>query len=195
MRVKDDRKRQRICEKAIDMIVAKGFDGLSMHKLAKSARISASTIYIYFPGREELLNQVFNEVEAKFEEDALRGFDPSMDFQKGLWLQWINRYKNIVNNPRTFQFFEQFRHSPLIKHRNIKGNTFRIFMSQFVKKAMDVQEIVTIPVELFWAMAYGPFYALIKFHLDQATMANEPFALSEEKLRQTFNLVIKALKI
>ena len=194
MRVKDENKRKLICGKAIEMIVAKGFDGLSMHKLAKAVNISASTIYIYFPGREDLLNQVFNEVQAKFEEDALAGFDPLMDFEQGLWLQWKNRYRNIVDNPNAFRFFEQFRNSPLIKHSDIKSNRFRSQLTHFVQKAMDEHKIVTVPIESFWAIAYGPFYALIKFHLDQANMASDRFLLSEKQLRETFKLVIKALK-
>lgn len=194
MRNKDQNKELAIRQKAIEMIVNEGFDGLSMQKLAKAANISASTIYIYFKNREDLLNQLFIRIERKFETDALVNFNPEMSFEAGLWLQWQNRYRNISENPMEFYFFEQFRNSPLIKHEDIQENQFREKMNQFVQHAVAKKEIVELPSELFWAIAYGAFYTLIKFHLDQATMAGNPFSLSEEKMKLTFDLVIKSLK-
>lgn len=183
-----------IREKAIQLIVEKGFDGLSMQKLANAVGISVSTIYIYFKNREDLLNQLFTEVEQGFEEDALRNFDPEMNFEKGLWLQWKNRYQNIVKNPVAYRFFEQFRTSPLILQHDARRNRFRKAMNNFVQNAMENEEITELPQELFWAMAYGPFYALINFHLNQANMAGNPFSLNEQKLKQVFQLVIKSLE-
>ena len=176
------------------MIVEYGFDGLSMQKLAKAAKISPSTIYVYFKNREDLLNQLYSEVEQSFEEKALKGFDPAMRFEDGLWIQWINRYKHIQQNPMEFYFSEQFRNSPLIK-RNISGQTtFREAMNQFVANAIKNHEITALPTEIFWAIAYGAFYILVKFHLDHSTMSGATFNLNESKLRQTFEAVIKSLK-
>ncbi|MCW3084845.1 MAG: transcriptional regulator, TetR family [Bacteroidetes bacterium] len=194
MRLKDDNKAQIIRRKAIEMIVKEGFDGLSMQKLAKSAKISPSTIYIYFENREDLLNKLFMETEADFEKDALRNFDPGIPFEEGLWLQWKNRYKNITKDPLRFYFHEQFRNSPLIKHKDIKQTEFRKNISQFVKNAVARKEIAALPQEIFWAIAYGPFYTLIKFHLDESTMAGTKFSLTEQKMKQAFQLVMKSLK-
>lgn len=183
-----------IRQKAIEIIVDKGFDGLSMQKLANAVDISVSTIYIYFKNREDLLNQLFIEVEQGFEEDALRNFDPDMNFEKGLWLQWKNRYQNIVKDPVMYRFFEQFRTSPLIRKQDTRRNLFRKAMNQFVQNATENKEIIELPRELFWAMAYGPFYALINFHLNQVTMAGRTFSLNEQKMKQVFQLVVKSLK-
>lgn len=193
MRNKDINKELLIREKAIDLIVREGFDGLSMQKLAKAVGISASTIYIYFKNREELLNELFTGIETTFEADALKGFDPDMPFEEGLWLQWQNRYKNIVRNPTGFLFFEQFRNSPLIARRDKKENAFRKMMNRFMNNAMQRKEVATLSPEIFWALAYGAFYTLIKFHLDQSTMAGKPFSLNEHKMRQAFEQVIKSL--
>jgi AcrR family transcriptional regulator len=194
MRLKDDHKEQLIRKKAIGIIVEQGFDGLSMQKLAKAVGISVSTIYVYFKNREDLLNQLFIEVEQTFEEDALRNFDPEMSFEKGLWLQWKNRCQNIVNSPVSYRFFEQFRNSPLIRQHASRRNHFRKSMNLFVQNAISNKEIIELPVDVFWVMAYGPFYALINFHLNQSTMAGKSFSLSEPKMKDVFRLVVKALK-
>lgn len=194
MRLRDENKETLIREQAIALIVQEGFDGLSMQKLAKAANLSASTIYIYFKSREDLLNQVYLAVDEIFAKEVLKNFDPAMSFEEGLWQQWKNRYKYIQKYPLHYHFSEQFRSSPLIKHQDIKESPFRVAMQQFTKNAILRKEIVDMPPEILWAMAYGPFYILIKFHLDQSSMSGKPFSLSEQKMKQAFQLVTKALK-
>ncbi|RFS19360.1 TetR/AcrR family transcriptional regulator [Chitinophaga silvatica] len=194
MRTKDENKELDIRQKAIEMIVRDGFDGLSMQKLAKSVGISASTIYVYFESREDLLTRLYIEVQNKFEKDALDNFTADLSFEDGLWLQWKNRLKNINKDPLAYQFYEQFRTSPLINHKAIKPAIFRKVMNDFVANAVHKNEIKDLPTEVFWAVAYGPFYTLVKFHLTQANMAGKPFSLTEQKLKQAFDLVISALK-
>lgn len=193
MRNKDEQKDEIIREKAIEMIVKEGFDGLSMQKLAKAANISASTIYIYFKNREDLLNQLFIAVEQQFEKEALARFSPDISFEEGLWLQWKNRYRNILKHPMAYSFFEQFRHSPLI-HKTARENVFGKTMNRFMQQAILKKELVDLPPEIIWAIAYGPFYTLVKFHQNQRTMAGKPFSLNEQKMKLAFKKVIKALK-
>ena len=54
MRIRDEKKESLIKQKAIEMIVKYGFDGLSMQKLAKAAKVSPATIYIYFKDRNHV---------------------------------------------------------------------------------------------------------------------------------------------
>jgi TetR/AcrR family transcriptional regulator, multidrug resistance operon repressor len=194
MRLKDDSKEALIREKAIEMIVKNGFQGLSMQKLAKAANISASTIYIYFESKEDLLNKLYIEVDEIFTLTTLKNFDPDMDFEEGLWKQWKNRFEYIQKHPMYFYFSEQFRNSPLIKHDDIKESPFRTAMNRFMKNAVKKGQLADLPVEVFWAIAYGPFYSLVKFHMDEANMAGAKFSLTEQKMKQAFSQVIKALK-
>jgi hypothetical protein len=68
-------------------------------------------------------------------------------------------------------------------------------MNDFVQIAVMRKEIPDLPIEVFWTVAYGPFYTLIKFHLDKASMSGKPFSLTVQNLRQTFELVAKALRL
>jgi AcrR family transcriptional regulator len=194
MRAKDENKEITIRDQAIEMIVKEGFYGLSMQKLARAANISASTIYVYFDSREDMLNKLFFYVEDIFTKESLKDFDPKMSFEEGLWLQWKNRYRHILKYPLHFHFSEQFRNSPLIRHKDIQENRFKKSMKEFVYHAVQRNEIEDLPVEIFWSLAYGPFYTLVKFHLDDSSMTGKPFSLSDHKMKQAFALVMKALK-
>jgi AcrR family transcriptional regulator len=194
MRKKDENKEIAIREKAMEMIVMEGFDGLSMQKLAKAANISASTIYIYFKNREDLLNQLFIQVQQTFSDVALAGFSPGLSFEEGLWLQWKNRLRFILKYPVHYQFYEQFRNSPLINHSDINLSVFKNNMKHFVLNAIRRGELARMEPEIFWSLAYGSFYALVRFHLNEKSMMNENFKLTDTIMKQTFKLVVKALQ-
>jgi len=194
MRIRDENKEAAIRKKAIEMIVNEGFDGLSMAKLAKAAGVSPATIYIYYKNREDLLHQLFNDSQKAFAEYGLRNFDPEATLEEGLWRQWKNRLEFILEHPIYFKFFEQFRNSHLINHKNVNMAEFRESMMLFVKNAIKRGELAKMEPEIFWSVAYGSFYSLVKFHLQEKKMMNESFKITDAKLKQTLKMVVKALK-
>ena len=194
MRIRDENKEAAIREKAMEMIVKEGFDGLSMQKLAKSAGVSPATIYIYFKNREDMVQQLFKIAQKAFADTALLNFDPNATLEDGLWLQWKNRLRYIEEYPVYFQFYEQFRNTHLINHKSVDMSAFRETMMLFVKNAIKRGELVKMEPEIFWSIAYGSFYSLIKFHLQEKKMMTETFKLTDAKLKQTLKMVIKALK-
>ena len=194
MRVRDENKEANIREKALEIIVKKGFDGLSMQKLAKAAKVSPATIYIYFENREDLLRNLFNHTQKAFAKSALNNFNPNATLEEGLWLQWKNRLEFILEFPIYFQFFEQFRNSHLINHKSIDMSEFKENMTLFVKNAIKRGELAKMEPEIFWSIAYGSFYSLVKFHLQEKKMMNENFRITDAKMKQTLQMIVKALK-
>lgn len=194
MRVRDENKEKTIRKKAIEIIVSKGFDGLSMQKLAKASGVSPATIYIYYKNREDLLNSLYIEVNEAFAAEALKNFDPSASLEKGLWQQWKNRLDFILKHPLYFQFFEQFRNSPLVHHKDVTNHAFKESMQLFVRNAIRKKEMAKMEPELFWSLCYGSFYSLVKFHLQKRSMMNSSFELTEKKMRTLLKMVIRALK-
>lgn len=195
MRIRDEKKELLIKQKAIEMIVKYGFDGLSMQKLAKAAKVSPATIYIYFKDREDLIETISVEEVNTMTELTLKGFSPDMPFEKGLKKQWNNRAAYWINNPVQARFMEQVRFSPIGQkvHCKIKQE-FSNIMREFVGNAIKNKELIPLQTEVFWSVAYAPLYQLIKFHLDGRGMHNESFQLDTKTLNTTFKLVIKSLK-
>jgi TetR/AcrR family transcriptional regulator, multidrug resistance operon repressor len=194
MRTRDIQKEATIREKALEMIVKEGFDGFSMQKLAREANVSPATLYIYFVNKEDMLRQLYNEVQRTFTRVALDGFDPNVPFAEGLWIQWKNRLCFVEDYPHHFQFMEQFRNSPLISHSSIEPlSDFKDSMKAFLKNAMDRGEMQRMDPELFWSIAYGSLYTLIKFHLNEKQLLGRPYKLTEEKLAEAYRMVLKAL--
>jgi TetR/AcrR family transcriptional regulator, multidrug resistance operon repressor len=193
MRERDQKKLENVQKNAIRMIVQKGFDGFSMQKLATASRISPATLYIYFRNRQDLLDKLYAHVQQTFATEALKGFSPDLPLSEGLWIQWQNRLNFITRYPLYFEFFEQFRNSPLIHQTEVTMSEFRNNMGDFVKNAIRRGELRRMEPEIFWSLAYGPFYSILKFHFQKKSMMNENFTLTEARLKKLHEMVVKAL--
>lgn len=195
MRTRDPRKEKAIRRKAMEIAVKEGLDGLSMHKIARAAKVSAGTLYVYFEDRDDLLLQVYLEESEKALSAMLRGFDPGMSFAEGLRVQWLNRARYYMREPLPMLFLEQFKHSPLHERALTLGDTrFREAMQAFVRGAIRRGELVRAPIEVYWSTAFAPLYNLLKFHTQGKSLPGAgKFVLTEALLLQTLELALKAL--
>jgi TetR/AcrR family transcriptional repressor of multidrug resistance operon len=196
MRTRDPRKESLLRSKAMAMVVKDGFKGFSMQKLAKAARVSPATIYIYWKDRDDLLLQLYADAWAKMSEKTLTGFDPGVSFQEGLKHQWNNRARWFLDHPIEAAFMEQVRFSPLHdRAQAILGLGYAEVMKAFVRGAIARKELVKVPIEVYWSIAFAPLYQLIKFHQHGKGMPGSgPFVLDEKLMHLTLDLVLKALK-
>ncbi len=195
MRTRDENKEIAIRSTAIQMVVKDGFDGLSMQKLARSAGVSPATIYIYFKDRDDLILQLFLQEMKNMTDATLQGFDPSMRFDEGLKVQWLNRARFCIQHPTSMHFLEQIKYSPYHEPFMKKmDTTFQKTMGEFVHNAIGRKEIVKVPLEIYWSLAFAPLYQLVKMHMSGRGMRGEKFTLDDKIMNQTLKLVLKALK-
>jgi AcrR family transcriptional regulator len=195
MRIRDENKERNIRDKALEMIVKQGLNGFSMQRLAKAANVSPATIYIYFKDKEDLVVQLCREAGEKMIDITLKNFEPSMSFSEGLRVQWINRVKYCMKYPNQMHFLEQLRHSPYSdKLTEMMGDKFKKTMGNFVSNAIERKELVKVPVEVYWSIAFAPLYNLVKFHMTGKSLGGKKFVLSDKIMKETFELVLKALK-
>jgi AcrR family transcriptional regulator len=196
MRVRDENKELAIREKAVQIIVEDGLDGLSMQKLAKAAGVSPATIYIYYKQKDDLILQLCIGEFNAMAEATLKGFDPQMNFAEGLKVQWVNRARYYLKNPVTLDFMEQMRHTRYYKKMfKLLDRRFFEAMGTFVHTAIKRKQLTPLPLEAYWYVAFAPLYQLIKFHTSGIGMGGtgKKFVFNNRIMTQTFELVIKAL--
>ncbi|RYZ51001.1 MAG: TetR/AcrR family transcriptional regulator [Sphingobacteriales bacterium] len=162
---------------------------------AKACGISVATLYIYYKDKDDLIIQIGIEEAERLTAEILKDFNPELSFAEGLKQQWKVRAAQMLNNPHSAKFFDQLRTSTYKEkiHPYIVGQ-FKEAMGKFMMKAINNGEITAMPVDIFWSVAYGPLYNLIRFHHEGKGLTGQPFVLTDEILWQTYDMVIKALK-
>jgi TetR/AcrR family transcriptional repressor of multidrug resistance operon len=194
MRTRNADKESLVKQKAIEMLVSDGFQGFSMNKLAQACGISVATLYIYYQDKDDLIKHIGAEIGKRFMAKTLEGFDPEMSFAEGLKKQWLNRSAYALKYPKEVACYEIIRHSRHgddIVEESLKG--FKTAMGDFTHNAIKNKELISVSIESFWSLAYGPLYTLLRFHEEGKSIGGRPFKFSKKTMDETFQLVIKAL--
>lgn len=98
---------------ATDRLMAKeGLSQLSMHKIAREAKISAGTIYLYFKNKEELLTQFARQVFAQFMAALEKDFDESLTPFEQYHRMWWNMWRFLQENPTILSNLNQYQSLP-----------------------------------------------------------------------------------
>lgn len=195
MRARDPKKELLVKQQAIELFLKVGFDGFSMQKLAKACNISVGTLYIYYKNKEDLIIQIGIEEGNRMTQATLKNFSSNMLFAEGLKLQWENRAAHWMKNKNAYLFFENIKHTPYgeIVIQEITSK-FRPIMEKFTKNAIAHKQLQYVSFELYWSIAFGPLYTLLKFEQKGKSVNNKPYKFSKKTMYQTLELVLKALK-
>ncbi len=176
------------------MLVADGFQDFSMNRLAKACGISVATLYIYYQDKDDLIKKIGITIGKKFFYEMLKDFSAGMSFKEGLKKQWENRSRVALKFPEEAACYEIIRHSShgeYILKESLKD--FKTAMGDFFHNAVKKKELVPVTTEVFWSVAYGPLYTLLRFHSEGKSIGGMPFKFSKKTMEATFELVIKAL--
>lgn len=194
MRTRDNNKEEIVKQKAIELLVEKGIEGFSMNRLAKESKISVATLYIYYSDKEDLIRKIGIDIGKSFFNEMAKDFSSAMSFREGLYKQWQNRIHFTQNKQLEAACWELLTHSshgePILEESLLE---FKIIMSNFFNNAIEKKELIPISKEVFWSIAYGPLYSLLRFERDGKNFGGGTFKLNPATTNETFELVIKAL--
>lgn len=190
MRQLDENKRKKIAEAAIRLIVTEGFAATSMHKIAKEAKVAASTIYLYFENKEDMLIKVYLMVKRDFSDHMLRGFQADMPIREGVKLLALNMAGYFQENPLNGSFMDQFENSALIPPV-YREQAMVHFQPAIILVERGIKEKVLKDVS---CMLIGAF--ILYPMVNQVKKANrEGTKVSKKEMEQMFELVWDAIRV
>ena len=170
-------KRKEIISVAMELLAENGFHGVPMSMIADRANVAVGTIYRYFAGKDELINALFQELEARITA-AIRGSFPTTGSfrERFLYLNGIIlRY--LIDNPLHFRYLEQYMNSPygvsMRRDRLLeKEGRNDIFMTLF-EEAIAARIVKDIPINALFSLAIAPLIFLVRDHILGFVTLNE----------------------
>jgi len=160
-------KRKEIISVAMELLAENGFHGVPMSMIAARANVAVGTIYRYFTGKDELIDALFQELEASITA-AIR--------ERFLYLNGIIlRY--LIDNPLHFRYLEQYMNSPygvsMRRDRLLeKEGRNDIFMTLF-EEAIAARIVKDIPINALFSLAIAPLIFLVRDHILGFVTLNE----------------------
>jgi AcrR family transcriptional regulator len=163
-RTRDQAKYDAIVRSSIQLINTIGFDGISISKIAKKAKVSPATIYIYFKNKEDLFTRLYIDIRKEMSEGGLEGLKEGMTTEEAFKSIWYHSFTFNLQHPEYLTFREQFEQTRMMK--NIKPQNFRLFQTvdELLKRGVKEKTIQNHPLPILTAFAYFPIVTLLKFH-------------------------------
>ncbi len=164
MRTRDQAKYDSIVDSSINLINELGFDGISISKIAKKAKVSPATIYIYFDNKEDLFTKLYIDIREKMSQGALEGLEQDMTTEEAFKSIWYHSFTFNLKHPEYLAYREQFEQTTMMK--NIRPDEFRLFrtIDQLLKRGIKEKTIKDYPLQVLTAFAYAPIITLLNYH-------------------------------
>lgn len=174
MKYKNDNKLNDIFKATLELINEEGLAGTSMSKIAKRANISASTIYVYFDSKEDLILKLYLLVKNKLNFEIYNNIEKTVSFEI-LYKSVLRKFIYFIyNNKDYFLFMEQFQNSP-IKQSIDKKEEDKIFIPtnnlyDIGKKQNAIKDIDNILLTIY---TFYPAMEFVKNSFERAIELNE----------------------
>ncbi|OOH91346.1 AcrR family transcriptional regulator [Pasteurellaceae bacterium 15-036681] len=140
---------------ATDVLMAKnGVHNLSTHKIAKEAKVSVGTIYLYFKDKDDLLDKLILHLFDLFTKEQQKHYDPSLPLFEQYRALWMGKLRFMRQNPYVIQNIHQYKLLPTFKDL-IKAceNDESLVWIKFIKEGQKQGVIASLPTHLLYVMS------------------------------------------
>jgi len=160
---KDENKTRQIHEATLRLVIQNGFAGLKMAEVAKATGIATGTLYIYYPGKEELINGLYVETKMEIISVLLDTGHHDVNVYKTIRNLWFAYFSFCFHNPQKMMFVEQFLYSGLVSKANLDMTESKMApFNQFLASAMDQGVIRFMDIEILKAHIQGSLHEIVK---------------------------------
>jgi AcrR family transcriptional regulator len=131
--------------------------------LAESAGVAAGTIYRYFPGKEGVVNALYQRWKAALAAAILDGLDPDDAPSDAFDAIWRRLCRFVIVNPTAFAFLETHHHQPYLSADSRRiGEDLDRSMSELVGSWQRAGVVRPGSPDLLVAQVYGGLVGVVR---------------------------------
>lgn len=174
-------KKSAILKSVLKLVNRQGFYHLNMKNIAQEAHVAAGTIYLYFKGKEDLINALYAMIMQEFNSYVLTNYSEQKTVKANFYGMIQDAVTFYLKHPDHFSFVEQYTYAPFLFKENQEQN-FALLLPIYKLMNLGKKEGIVKPVEdsILLAIIHGSLNTIIKLHLAKKTN------LKSEKTRKEF---------
>ena len=100
MKPKDDEKQRAIAQATFVLVAQTGLSGLTMADIARAAGIATSTLYVYYPSKDELISQLYQDAKTVTAARIMEGVVPGLPYRARVRRAWGNLLRHRLDQTR-----------------------------------------------------------------------------------------------
>ncbi len=162
-------KRAEIMAVAMELLAERGFHRVPMSLIATRADVAVGTIYLYFSGKDVLINELFQELKRKITATLRENFPTSGSIRERFLYLTGTILRFFIDNPLHFRYLEQYMNSPygvsMRRDRLLdKKGRDDLFMTLF-EEAVAEGVVKDIPINSLFSHTIAPLIFLVRDHI------------------------------
>ena len=173
-------KKQAALEATLRLIAEQGFHGTPMSQVAREANIGVGTIYRYFSGKEELINELYIFIKQRTTEAILKKYSGDKTVQENFKETMKEIVCYMADHPLELSFHEQYANSPLITQAT-KEQGVHIMepVKELFRQARTENLLKDLTDEILFTLAAGAVFSLAKLHISDGVPIRDDVLAAE----------------
>ena len=152
-------KKSIILESTLELVREHGIHGFPISEVAKKGGIAVGTIYHYFEGKDQLIEELYQYVVDLIYQAALKEDDSSKSFEERYFTFWTNLVNLYQSKPSILSFFELYNNSSYrVEDSSLKKGKFYDWLFTFFDEGLKSGEIRSINKEILAVLVLGSMH-------------------------------------
>ena len=184
-------KRETFLNAALKLFVENGVQTTSTAKIAQEAGTAAGTLFIYFPTKQNLIDELILKISQEQSKNTKAHLSPELSAQGMFLTIWNSTIYWFLENIQAYQYVQQVRDSGVIS-AEVTQKTELLFDYYYtaIQKGLAEGCIKPYALELIGAYLYYDIVAVTNLLLTQSDPSNQ-----EETIQIGFELFWDGIKV
>lgn len=183
-------RRTRLLSSALQLFVKNGVMNTSTAEIAKEAGTAAGTLFLYFPTKQDLLDQLALKIGKEQSDYINQLLEPSLSARETFYTIWHGTVSWFLENMEAYQYIQQVRDSGMISASAVQeSNQFFGYYYLAIQKGFQEGSIKLYPLGLIGDFLYQDIVAVINHISRQPDLSQR-----EETIRQGFEIFWDGIK-
>lgn len=118
MKPKDEQKLEAIAQAAYACVRERGLSALTLADIARQAGLATSTLYVYYPSKQALLDALYERAKTVTFARLIEGDSEQLPTKARVRLVWRHLLEIRLDNPAEVVFMEQYASSEFMSEPN-----------------------------------------------------------------------------
>jgi AcrR family transcriptional regulator len=183
-------KRDKYLRTALELFVAKGVQNTSTAEIAKEAGTAAGTLFLYFPTKQALLDELILKIGKEQADHIDELLKPSLSAREMFLAIWQSTLHWFLENMDAYQYVQQVRDTGMISEAAVlESNKFFGFYYNAIRKGLEEGSLKPYPLDLIGGFLYQDIVAVMNYARGQPDPANR-----EDLIQMGFDLFWDGIK-
>jgi len=183
-------KRENFLNTALKLFVTHGVQNTSTAEIAKKAGTAAGTLFLYFPTKQDLINELVLQISRDQSDYIKTLIDRSLSVRDMFFTIWQGCIRWFLEHRDAFEYIQQVRDTRIVDKATIQesGKTF-VYFYDAIQKGLDEAALKPYPLEVIGAFLYQDIVAVMNLIRTQPELDKQ-----EEIIQAGFDIFWDGIK-